>query len=278
MEGLKDSRRPPDEIAKWDGETGAKWVRHAADLDKMLSPFSEAVVGAVGRHGPILDVGCGAGALTIRLAQIAGAAVGVDVSDALLTLAWTRADAACSPAVFLRQDAARHRTAVPYDTIASRFGVMFFDDPARAFSNLHAATRPGGELVFTAWRDLSRNPWAELPVRLAEPLLGHPFPPPPAGTPGPFAFADDVHVRALLNEAGWSDIVLTPVRSQIVLPGRNERDAAAFIVTLGPMSGKLEKAGIDPAHLAEVVSDHLSHDQYGDIALPGEAWLVQARA
>lgn len=278
MEGLKDSRRQPDEIAKWDGETGAKWVRHADDLDKMLSPFSEAVLGAVSQRGPILDVGCGAGALTIRLAQMAGAAVGVDVSDALLTLAWARADAARSPAVFLRQDAARHRTAVPYDTVTSRFGVMFFDDPARAFSNLHAATRPGGQLVFTAWRNLSRNPWAELPVRLAEPLLGHAFPPPPAGKPGPFAFADDDHVQALLKEAGWSDIVLTPIRSRIVLPGRDERGAAEFIVGLGPMSGKLETAGIDPAHLTDVVADHLSHDQYGDIALPGEAWLVQARA
>lgn len=39
-----------------------------------------------------------------------------------------------------------------FDVALSRFGVMLFDDPVAAFTNIAAALRPGGRLAFAAPR------------------------------------------------------------------------------------------------------------------------------
>ena len=53
------------------------------------------------------------------------------------------------------------------DLIVSRFGVMFFDDPPRAFANLHRAMRKGGRLAFVCWQALHKNPWMSVPMMAA---------------------------------------------------------------------------------------------------------------
>ena len=45
------------------------------------------------------------------------------------------------------------------DLLFSRFGVMFFADPALSFANMHKALRPGGRLAFACWREPRANPW-----------------------------------------------------------------------------------------------------------------------
>ena len=53
---------------------------------------------------------------------------------------------------FIAGDAARHQFPVgAFDAIVSRFGVMFFDDPVAAFTNLHRALRVGGRLEFECY-------------------------------------------------------------------------------------------------------------------------------
>ena len=39
----------------------------------------------------------------------------------------------------------------PYDRLASRFSVMFFDDPPAAFANLVRWLVPGGRFAFAVW-------------------------------------------------------------------------------------------------------------------------------
>ncbi|MGH7878275.1 MAG: class I SAM-dependent methyltransferase, partial [Candidatus Binataceae bacterium] len=61
-----------------------------------------------------------------------------------------------------------------FDLIASRFGVMFFSDPAAAFGNLRRAARPGGRLCFACWGALKENPQWLIPYRVALRHLGPP--------------------------------------------------------------------------------------------------------
>ena len=53
----------------------------------------------------------------------------------------------------------------------SRFGVMFFSDPATAFANIRRSLKLGGRLVFVCWRALNENPWMEVPLQAALPFL-----------------------------------------------------------------------------------------------------------
>ena len=120
-------------------------------MDFSLSAVADEVISrAVPQPGErTIDIGCGTGATSLRLAEIvgpSGSLLGVDISADMLGLAKKRAAAAgFEHARFELADAQVH----PFkhgnaDLLASRFGVMFFDDPIAAFANMLSALRPGG--------------------------------------------------------------------------------------------------------------------------------------
>src|SRR3954471_5371791 len=108
----------------------------------MFAAFEKLVVDVVlaEKAGGVLDVGCGTGATTLAVARQlapAGGCTGLDISEPMLARARTRAERAGIPAAFIRADAQDYPfEPASFDMIVSRFGVMFFDDPVRAFTNL----------------------------------------------------------------------------------------------------------------------------------------------
>lgn len=272
-----------DQIAYWNGQAGEKWVRHAQRLDALLEPFADEVLTTVslieGEH--VLDVGCGAGALTLEAAFRVGdkrGAVGIDVSKPLLSLARLRATERGAPAFFEEADAAVYRSERPVDALISRFGVMFFDDPVTAFANLRDSLKPEGRMTFACWQALSENDWARAPLEAALPLLAAPPAPPPPGAPGPFAFADKDRVASLLRDAGWKGIVIHPWLGRVTLPGDTNSEAARFMMELGPVARLVSEAGADLSQVEEALIGTLAAhtDQNGRVTMPAAAWIVSA--
>ncbi len=81
-----------DQRAAWDGPGGDRWALDADRYDRMSAAFLDLIVREVdlqpGEH--VLDVGCGAGALSLAAADLvgdAGSVTGVDISAPLLTVA-----------------------------------------------------------------------------------------------------------------------------------------------------------------------------------------------
>lgn len=274
-----------DQIDYWNGEAGRKWVAHARHLDAMLLPFAEAVVDAA-RPRPgeaVLDVGCGAGALTLMAAERVGpvhGATGLDVSEPLLALARERAQGSNLPARFELGDAAAWRARAPVDVLVSRFGVMFFEDPVAAFANLRASVKPGGRLAFACWQALSENAWALAPLQAALPYLAEPPSPPPPGMPGPFAFAERAHVSGVLSDAGWHDVAVVPWSGAITLPGEGPHEIAAFMIELGPVARLLAAQEADLAPVEAALRARMAElaGKDGRVALPAAAWIVTALA
>ena len=90
-----------------------------------------------------------------------------------------------------------------FDLLASRFGVMFFADPALSFANMRKALRPSGRLAFACWREPRENPFFMAPLQAAYkhvPKLPQQGP----EDPGPFAFASEARVRRILDAAGFT--------------------------------------------------------------------------
>jgi SAM-dependent methyltransferase len=181
---------------------------------------------------------------------------------------------------FEQADAQTHRfEPAAFDVLFSRFGVMFFADPAVAFANLRAALRPGGRLAFVCWQGIQDNPWMLVPMTAA---LQH-LPPPPIldpGAPGPFAFADPARVEGILTTAGFGDVALDVLHETLTVGGTTSLDAAVdFVLRLGPTSRALQAA--DPALRAVVstaVRDALApYHTDGGVRMPSGAWLVTAR-
>jgi SAM-dependent methyltransferase len=126
------------------------------------------------------------------------------------------------------------------DLFVSRFGVMFFADPALSFRNMRMGLRSGGRLAFACWRDPARNPWMLLPLLEA---LKYVPPLPEAGPedPGPFAFAREARVRRILDAAGFSQVTLEPVDLQLDLAmGRGLETAVSSALDIGPVRRALE--------------------------------------
>ncbi|HEX5657872.1 MAG TPA: class I SAM-dependent methyltransferase [Polyangiales bacterium] len=236
-----------EQAALWNGTAGRAWVDAQELLDGMFAPFEHELVKAVAQQGArqVLDVGCGTGSTTLAIARLAEVhAVGVDVSRPMLELAQKRAVG--TRASFVEADAQQHRFA-PYDMVVSRFGVMFFADPPRAFANLHRAARPGATLHMLVWRSAADNPFMTTAERAVGPLLPQ-LPPRVANGPGQFAFADAERVRALLTDSGWSAIDIQPVDAECTFP---ERELVRYLTRLGPLGQVL--AQLDPATRTQAI-------------------------
>jgi SAM-dependent methyltransferase len=223
----------------WNSDSGVQWVTHQSRFDAAMAPCLDLLMAearpVAGER--VLDIGCGTGATSLGAARRVGAGgrvVGADISSVLLENARLRARAEGVFNVdFLECDAQTHAFAPQtYDLAISRFGMMFFADPAAAFANIRAAIRPGGRVVFVAWAAAEQNPWFDLPRAVARQRLGEA----PAGdpsAPGPFAFQDLARVGALMRVAGWRDIQADSVRS-LLTPSGTLAETAAFVTRAGP--------------------------------------------
>jgi len=233
-----------EQIKLWNGPAGAGWVQAQESLDRLFKPFEELLLAALPEKKTqrLLDVGCGTGATTLAAARRLGPGarcVGVDVSEPMIALARARAAREQSTAEFLVADAqVRDFAGAAFDAVVSRFGVMFFEDPVRAFANLRRAAGDGAVLRCIAFRGVDENPFMTAAERAAAPLLpGLPARRPDA--PGQFAFADATRVRGILERAGWAGVELQPIDVGCVMP---ERELDQYLTHLGPVALALRAA------------------------------------
>ena len=71
-----------------------------------------------------------------------------------------------------------------FDAGYSKFGVMFFADPAAAFANIRSLLAPSGRLAFACWRDVFSNEWMLLAGMAVTSVTGSLPPMPGPGEPG----------------------------------------------------------------------------------------------
>ena len=270
-----------EQTALWDGVAGRAWVDAQELLDQMFKPFEDLLVAAAaGSRGPVLDVGCGTGGTTLAIARRLGAkgsSIGIDISDPMIAAARARAEREGTPARFIRANAQVHAfEAASFDMIISRFGVMFFDDPVRAFANLRHAVRDDARLRFVAWRSTAENPFMTTAERAARPLLPN-LPHRRPDAPGQFAFANGHRVRTILEESGWVEIDVRPIDVDCTVP---EKELARYLTRLGPVGLVLQEADDRTrAHVTETVRAAFDPYVHGaEVRFTAACWMVGARA
>ncbi len=266
----------------WNGTSGTVWVEAQELLDGMFRPFedllAEAAVAAGARR--VLDVGCGTGATTLAIARRLAAqarCVGLDLSHPMIELARTRAARENLAAEFVVGDAQSQTPAgAPFDLLISRFGVMFFEDPVAAFTNLRRAMRPDGGLRCVVFRSAAENPFMTAAERAAAPLLPG-LPPRNPDGPGQFAFADARRVQGILESAGWRGARILPVDVVCTFPAR---DLEAYLLRLGPVGLALRSA--DEAmrrRVIDAVRSGFAPYLHGDeVRFTAACWDMAARA
>ncbi|MFD9697658.1 class I SAM-dependent methyltransferase [Lentzea sp. NPDC059081] len=262
------------EQAAWWDTAGHGWARVQDIVGLILRPYQDLLVetALTGPRRRVLDVGCGTGGTTRALAEATGAdCVGVDISESMLAAAREHGGAE-----FVRADAQVHTFDEPFDLVVSRFGVMFFDDPAAAFHNLLRTTIPGGDLCFVTWRTADDNPFMTTASQVAASLApGAPAPDPDG--PGPFSLADAGKTRRMLETAGWTEVGVEAVDRVCRMP---EDLLIPYLSNMGPVARALAAAPeSERAGLVESVRgafDGFAHD--GEMRIPGGVWRVTASA
>jgi SAM-dependent methyltransferase len=271
------------DTSEWTGRVGDVWAEEWRRTDRSFVPVDAALLAGAcrsveGQERPrILDIGCGAGTTSLGLAsRLPGARVtGIDLSDALLSVA--RARAADHPSCRFEQgDASVWAGESGFDLLVSRHGVMFFADPVSAFRHLHGLARPSGALIFSCFRSAALNPWASALAPLMP--AGHHDP----HAPGPFAFADEAHVTGILSRAGWRQAQAVPLDFDYVAGAGADpvADAIDYFGRIGPVARALRdldesRRSLLAEGLEALVRDHRRDDR---IVFPAAAWIWSATA
>ncbi len=267
----------------WNASAGQRWTDHQEHQDQVLHPVSDRLIAAAApKPGDrVIDVGCGCGATTIEFgAHVSpgGEVLGLDISEPMLARARERAPQDL-PVRFERADATVYDFAPDgADLVASRFGIMFFADPARSFANLRKSLKPGGRLVFACWREAKQNPWLILPLREAG-RHAPPLPETDPEAPGPFAFASEARVRRILSEAGFANIELAPQDLELdIAAGRGLETAVRAAMTIGPTSRILDgqSEAIRAAATADIRKALAAQARGDSVPLAAAIWIVTA--
>jgi SAM-dependent methyltransferase len=269
----------------WNESAGPVWLSREEDLDVASRPFGLAAMDAASVQAGerVLDVGCGTGSTTIELGRRVGEAgevLGLDISSLLLGRAREKAKAAGAANVdFVEADAQTHKLPGSYDLIFSRFGVMFFDEPVAAFTNLRATTAPEGRLAFACWQDVFSNAWMSVPAMAASSVLGA-FDAPPPDAPGPFFYADADRARSVLGDAGYRQVHIDPFQTTMDTAVADVNEWLGFIVRMGPLGGRFQESDADTQQrtLDAVLEAAAPFESGGAYRLPAAGWIVTARA
>jgi ubiquinone/menaquinone biosynthesis C-methylase UbiE len=277
-------------VEAWNTVLFDKFSRFKHLLISGLSGHSDE---ALARHAHptgarVLDVGCGFGDSTQRIARQvgpAGSAVGVDCAPNFVEVARREAAAAgVANASFFVADVQFDDLRGPYDGVFARFGTMFFNMPGLAMRNIRKAMAPGATMTMIVWRQREDNPWlheAELRVREIVPVVAHEDTDQVHCGPGPFSMAGADMVSGMLKSAGYDRITFERFDTDICI-GRDLAEAIEFAMALGPAGEIIRLAGDEGVRLRPQVVEALSealgpYARDDGVWAPSSTWFVSAR-
>jgi ubiquinone/menaquinone biosynthesis C-methylase UbiE len=206
--------------------------------------------------------------------------MGIDISAPMLARA-REVTPKGAPVEFVLADATIHSFAPEnFDLLASRFGVMFFADPASSFANMRRAMRRSGRLAFACWREPRQNPFFMTPLQA---VYQHVPKMPQVGPedPGPFSFASEERVHRVLSSAGFSGIAMEPRDLSLDVAVGGGLDAAVIsALEIGPSARALADQSPDVvAAAAQSIREALTPFVKGQaVPLKATIWIVTAKA
>ena len=164
------------------------------------------------------------------------------------------------------------------DVVLCRWGYMLMVDPAAALRETRRVLRSGGRVALAVWDERARNPWSTIPTEV---LIDHGLAVPPVpGMPGPFALGDEGLLRSMLEEAGFTEIVIDAVEISRSAPDFDTWWATHLELSAGTLASfqgadEAQTAAIE-AQIAARLAPYTSAS--GEIAVPGRTLVAVATA
>jgi SAM-dependent methyltransferase len=277
-----DERR--DILELWDS-AAAGWGRQQAAWAEQSAPVTEWMIdaAALGAGQRVLELAAGPGEVGFRAARLiepGGTLICSDQSEAMVEIARARAAQLGVRNVEFRVLGGEwiDLELASVDAVLCRWGYMLMVDPAAALRETRRVLRSGGRVVLAVWDARERNPWSTIPtaVLVEHGLADAPVP----GTPGPFALADAELLRAMLEEAGFTDIVIEAIDIWRRAPDfdswwATHLDLSASSRASFERADEAQTAAIE-AELAARLASYASAS--GELAVPGRTFVAVAQA
>ncbi len=230
----------------------------------------------------VLDIGCGTGTSCFQLAERlgpSGTVVGADISSTMIEAARARAlESGHSNVSFMVADVQVQQFDQAFDLAFSRFGMMFFVDPAAAFANIHRALKPTGRITFMCHQSPEKNPRLAIPLQAVGAFVPELYGVDPSA-PGPLSLADAGRIQSLLDGGGFNSIEIEGFEAKVNL-GPDADAAADLFFGLMPALGHLEQSDPPLAKKAlDTARDAFAPFEGPDgVEMDSAVWIVTARA
>lgn len=276
-------------VRAWDTVLYERWKKNrkifVGALDDVTEDVFERFPPPDG--GRCIDIGCGFGNDTQRLAELVGpegSALGTDSSPKFIEDARREAaEAGIENVEFEVADAQTADWGGSYDYAFSRMGTQFFAAPVPAMRAIRGALRPGGVLRKICWRRKSESEfWAE-----TEQVVGRFLSRPEeyeADTcgPGPFSLGNPETTRGILEAAGFEEVELRQREFDYYM-GRDMDEAIEALLAVGPgaelirLNGEHGKSRLP--EIVEALAERYGEWQQpdGSIVGRGSVWVVAAK-
>jgi ubiquinone/menaquinone biosynthesis C-methylase UbiE len=160
-----------------------------------------------------------------------------------------------------------------FDLVACQYGVMFFPDKPKAFSETARVLKKGCMFLFNTWDELRHNALSYLTQEVMSEFF--PDDPPNFLEKGPFSFFNKEDIQQLLKEAGFSDISIDTV--PITSTAASAEDCANGVVGGTPIGGFLKERNMPEERIKERIIERLVKE-YGrpNLKLPMQAFVCRA--
>lgn len=272
-----------DEAEFWSGAAGQKWIAHEFEQDRLLGAVADALIGTADPSpgDRVLDIGCGTGAVTMLAAERVGTdglVLATDIAPPFVARVTERSENLPQVRTLLADAQSAVWPETGFDLAVSRLGVMFFDDPPKAFGNIAQALKPGGTMVFAAWATVEENPYWSVPREMIERRFG-PRPRPGPNAPGPMGLADTGWTLEQFRKAGLEAGVET--RTVPLIHDGGAAGAADLMLRIGPAARALAEAGATTEQIAGFASEAARllnrYETGGQARIPGTVHIYKAR-
>ena len=254
------------------------WDEASEGYDAAIARFTrlyaeEAVEAAgVGPGMEVLDVAAGSGAATLAAAERGARVLATDFAPRMLERLRERAEGNEAISTQVMDGQALDLPDEGFDAVTSVFGVIFFPDRVRGFSEMRRVLKPGGVASVMSWSVPERVPMVSVfgeAVRTANPGA-----PPPAEPPAVFSLSDPELFESELRAGGFADVRIQPITKTWEL-GTPEQFWDSFQGASPVVSDQSDPAAAEAVREAFV---RIARDRYGEnVRIDAEALLAVAR-
>ena len=244
-----------DQHEFWNKGIGQKWVKEDNSMNERFTILTKEFFkrAKIEKGDKVLDIGCGGGITSFETSKILGNdgyVLGADISKILLDLA-KKNYSNIKNLKFKYCDVQNYEFEKnSFSKVISRFGVMFFENPIKAFKNINNAIQDGGSLYFVCWTNVMENEFFTAAANIIIKHLDRGFPE-LTRAPGPFAFSEKKYVKQILNAAGFENIKVEKVYTLISTNDSAEKDGN-LLFNIGLAGRLLSEENLSEAELAKI--------------------------